>query len=299
MKRLLLATTMLLVCGTTATLYAQTKRPAPVKPGARPTVKPVVLPKTAPVPPPQPPKTTTTVPVPASTKIEPPAAPLEPKDSNDTNYYPYGKLMRRDSTKQGILWNLSGDAQLSHKDVKFLSETVLYNEDTRIASAPMRLRIEDPQNTLTGNSGVAYYKKELRYADLAGDVKIIARPKQDDPKATVKSLRKEFKSPVTITCDKLRYWWKQKRAFTDTNVKITFTHKDKNWTITGGSLEYFGDTERALIKGDVVAVNDKGERILSDTADITLKEGDEKLITQPVKVGTVIKGDPDDDDGML
>ena len=297
MNRPILVACTLVGCLSAAVLYAQPKAtPKPAKPtpkpaskpatrptpklGVKPTVKPVVLPKAQ-----------------ESEKLTPPEKPLEPKDSNDQDYYPFGKLMRRDSTKQGILWTLTGDAQLSHKDVKFLSDTVLYNQDTRIASAPGKLHIEDPQNTLTGDSGVAYYKKELRYADLTGDVKIIARPKQDDPKATVNSLRKEFKSPVTITCDKLRYWWKQKRGFTDTNVKITFTHKDKNWTITGGSLEYFGDTERALIKGSVIAANDKCERILSDTADITLKEGEEKLILAPVLRGTVIKGDPDEDDG--
>lgn len=293
-RPILVAYTLLLGCLSAAVLYAQPKAtPKPVrpttKPSAKPTIKPVLLPKA--------PEKLAPKPKQESEKLTPPEKPLEPKDSNDQDYYPYGKLMRRDLTKQGILYTLTGDAQLSHKDVKFLSDTVLYNYDTRIASAPGKLRIEDPQNTLTGNSGVAYYKKELRYADLTGDVKIIARPKQDDPKATVNSLRKEFKSPVTITCDKLRYWWKQKRGFTDTNVKITFTHKDKNWTITGGSLEYFGDTERALLKGNVVAVNDKGERILSDTADITFKEGEEKVILEPVKIGTVIKGDPDEDDG--
>ncbi len=286
MNRPLLVICTLAVSITAATLSAQPQKKA-IKPGIKPNVSPVLLPKP--------------LSKPASTddseKLAPTEKPLEPKDSNDTNYYPWGKLMRRESTKQGVLWTLTGDAQLSHKDVKFLSDTVLYNEDTRIASAPGKLRIEDPQNTLTGNSGVAYYKKELRYADLTGEVKIIARPKPDDPKATTKSLRKDFKNPVTITCDKLRYWWKQKRAFTDTNVKIAFTHKGKNWVITGGSLEYFGDTERALIKGSVIAVNDKEERILSDMADVTLKEGEEKLLLSPVLKGTVIKGDPEDEDG--
>jgi hypothetical protein len=305
MKRLTPAALTLAAFFAAAALYAQTRptlprpgtKPAPAKPTTQTkpsvkNVKPVVLP--APKPQAPPPKT---APVAQKVvqKIEPPAKPLEPANNEDPDYYPYGKRMTRASTTQGVLWTLTGDAQLLHKETKFLSDTVLYNEDNKIASAPGKLRMEDPQNTLTSDSGVAYYKKELRYADMTGDVKIIARPKPDDPKATPKSLRKEFKNPVTITCDKLRYWWKQKRAFTDTNVKITFRHKEKDWTITGGSLEYFGNDERALIKGSVVAVNDKGERILSDTADIILKEGAEKLILEPILKGTIIKGDKEDE----
>lgn len=279
---------------TTASLFAQTKRPAPgapprqtppprlpAKPGG---VAPVVLPK----------------PNPAGSKQETlptPTKPPEPENSEDPDYYPYGKLMTWRSTPQGELWTLKGDAQLSHKDVKFVSDTVLYNKDTQIASAPSKLRIEDPQNTLTSNSGVAYYKKELRYADLTGEVKIVARPKQDNPKATVNSPRKDFKSPVTITCDKLRYWWKQKRGFTDTNVKITFKHREKNWTITGGSLEYFGNDEHVIIRGSVIAVSDKGDRILGDLADAILKEGAESLDFSPVLPGTKIKGEKDEGDG--
>ena len=73
----------------------------------------------------------------------PPVGPLEPKDDKDTNYYPYGKLMTRVSEAAGVLWTLKGDAQLSHKDVKFISDTVLYNEDNKIANAPGKLRIDD------------------------------------------------------------------------------------------------------------------------------------------------------------
>ena len=280
---------------TAAGLFAQTKRTPPsTKPAgqaAKPPankpagVAPVLLPKAPPA-------------APKQETVAPPPKPLEPKDDQDPDYYPYGKLMTRKSTPQGVLWNLAGDAQLSHKDVKFVSDTVLYNEDTRIASAPGKLRIEDPQNTLNSNSGVAYYKKELRYADLTGDVKIVARPKQDNPKATVNSPRKDFKSPVTITCDKLRYWWKQKHGFTDTNVKITFKHKEKNWTITGSSLEYFGTEEHVIIKGNVVAVSDKGDQILGELADAVLKEGAETLDFSPVKLGTKIKGEKDDGDGL-
>lgn len=279
MKRLIPVVLTLAGCLSAAALYAQPKRPAPAKPA---TVKPVVLPSPKPKQ--------------GAEKIIPPAKPFEPKDNDDPDYYPYGKLMKRDSTVQGILWTLTGDAQLLHKETKFLSDTVLYNEDNKIASAPGKLRIEDPQNTITGDSGVAYYKKELRYADLTGDVKIVARPKPDDPKATTKSLRKEFKNPVTITCDKLRYWWKQKRGFTDANVKIAFTHKEKNWTITGDSLEYFGSDEHAVVTGNVLAVSDKGDRILCDLADMILKEGAEKVTLSPVKNGTIIKGDKEDEE---
>lgn len=276
----------------TATLWAQPRPQRPVGPkvpvkaplrATTPTgTRPVVLPAPKPS-------------VPKQELVAPPEKPLEPKDENDVDYYPYGKLMTRKTTPQGVLWTLTGDAQLSHKDVKFVSDTVLYNEDTRIASAPGKLRIDDPQNTLTSNSGVAYYKKELRYADLTGAVTIVARPKQDNPKATVNSLRKDFKSPVTITCEKLRYWWKQKHGVSDTPVKISFRHREKDWVITGNSLEYFGTDEHVIIKGNVLAVSNKGDRILGDLADAILKEGAENLDFSPVKLGTIIKGEKDDD----
>lgn len=242
----------------------------------------------------QPPRTIKPVTLP--NKSAPPPGPQEPKNEKDNAYYPYGKLMTWVSDPTGQILTLKGSAQIAHKDAKFLSEVMLYNDDTKIASTPGKLRIEDPQNTVTGESGVAYLKKELRYADIVGNVVIVARPKPEDPKATTKSARKDFKSPVTITCDKLRYWWKEKRGFTDASVKITFRHRDRDWTITAASLEYFGETEKALLKGSVITINDKGDRYLSDSADIFLKEGAEKIVLEPLLQGTVIKIDPDEDE---
>ncbi|RYG88355.1 MAG: hypothetical protein EON58_20040, partial [Alphaproteobacteria bacterium] len=85
---------------------------------------------------------------------------------------------------------LNGSVVITSEDSTLHTEKATYNGDTQIATAPTRLRLDDKQNTLVADKGVAYYS--TRDADFTGNVVINVRPSQNS--ATPKnSLRKDFK----------------------------------------------------------------------------------------------------------
>jgi lipopolysaccharide export system protein LptA len=226
---------------------------------------------------------------------EMPSAPVEPKGKDDDYLYPWGRLATRRTTPQGVILALQGDAHLLFKESKFLSDVVYYNQDTEIGSAPGKVKLDDAQNTLTSDKGSIYYAKNKKEALLEGDVVIIARPKQSET-SDPKSLRKDFKSPVTITCDKANYQWKLKHGWSNTNVKISCRIRETNWNFVTDQMDYFGKEERVVLKCNVVGKSEKGEVLFVNEATILLTEGKEAIDAAPIKPGTTIKIDKDDDE---
>ncbi|MBC8137571.1 MAG: LPS export ABC transporter periplasmic protein LptC [Fibrella sp.] len=150
---------------------------------------------------------------------------------------------------------LTGSVVIKSEDSTLNTQKATYNGDTQIASAPTRLRLDDKQNTLTADEGVAYYS--TRDADFSGNVVINARPKQNGTTNAPKgSLRRNFKDPVTITCDKVRYNWRTKKAVLTGNLTI----KQKNRTITGDRGLYDGVAETVTLVGNIKSRNPSGEK---------------------------------------
>jgi lipopolysaccharide assembly outer membrane protein LptD (OstA) len=132
-----------------------------------------------------------------------------------------------------------------------------YNRDTGVATSPGSLQMDDAQNTITGDRGVAYYN--TRDVEITGNVKIVVRPKPGDQKPGKSAARREFKEPVTVYCDKVVYNWRTRKAVLTGHLTL----KQKDRTVTGDKGLYDGNTEVVELIGNIVSRRPNGER--SDT----------------------------------
>ncbi|MBC8142304.1 MAG: LPS export ABC transporter periplasmic protein LptC [Armatimonadetes bacterium] len=166
----------------------------------------------------------------------------------------YGRDQTLPSGEQ--LAMLTGDVVIRSKEATLSTQTATYNSETQIATSPTRLRLDDPQNTLLADKGVAYYS--TRDADFTGNVVINARPKQSGSgtNAPKGSLRRNFKDPVTITCTKVRYNWRTKIAVLTGNLTI----KQKDRVITGDRGLYDGIAETVTLVGNIKSRRPTGEK---------------------------------------
>ena len=153
------------------------------------------------------------------------------------------------------LSTLESNVVIESKEATLTTGKATYNGDTQIATAPTRLKLDDKQNTLTADKGVAYYS--TRDADFAGNVVINARPKPGGgANAAPGSLRRNFKDPVTITCSRVRYNWRTKKAILTGNLTI----KQRDRTITGTQGLYDGVAETVTLFGNIKSRRPTGEK---------------------------------------
>lgn len=189
----------------------------------------------------------------------------------------YSERVRNTTLPSGEYFTtLTGSVVIQSEDSTLNTEKATYNGETQIANAPTRLRLDDKQNTLTADKGVAYYS--TRDADFSGNVVINARPNQgESAKAQKGSLRRNFKDPVTITCGKVRYNWRTKKAVLTENLTI----KQKSRTITAVRGLYDGAAETVTLVGNIKSRNPTGEAadILGANARVivSFQEGNEYM----------------------
>ncbi len=195
------------------------------------------------------------------------AAPTAGKD----RYVDYvGLRMNRRQTNGGWVTSLSTGVKFTFEDTILRTDMAAFNEKTQVATSPGRVQIDDAQNTIVGNKGVAYYGKAR--AVLTGNVRVLARPRPQNANAPEGSLRREFRDPVAITCDRVEYRWRRRVAVATGN--LTFRQRDR--TLTAEKAVYDGRAETVLLTGKVRGF-DRSDEIRSPSALIGLREGEEFL----------------------
>jgi lipopolysaccharide export system protein LptA len=148
-------------------------------------------------------------------------------------------------TPQGTVLTLNGSVKITSEDTTLTTALATYNKTTSVANAPGRVRIEDAQNTVVGDRGMAFYKP--RDARIAGNVTITVKPKANSRNAPEGSLRREFNAPATITCDNVDYNWRDRIAVA--TGRLTLRYKDR--TVTADKAVYYGKEERVVLTGSV------------------------------------------------
>jgi lipopolysaccharide export system protein LptA len=184
----------------------------------------------------------------------------------------YGaRLVRYEPDRpEGTLVRLSGNAWCRFEGTMLKTDAAVLNQTTQVATSPGALQIDDASNTITADKGTALYKK--RRFDLSGNVRIVARPRPEDRQAPQNSLRREFKDPVTITCERVEHYWR--RRFSIATGSLTLKQKER--TVTAERAEYDQRAETVTLIGNVRGVN-KGDEIRGARVVIGLKEGQEYL----------------------
>lgn len=240
---------------------------------------------------------------PTKKPVPPPAAKPRsaPTGPEDTSVYPTGDLSQTTFTASGAaIVTLSGNAVIRYKDTILRTALATYNDETKVATSPGRVQIEDAQNTVSGDKGVMYYRK--RTGEIIGNVKIVARPRPMSANVPANSPRREFKNPVTITCDRVIYNSRTRVAKPVGSLVIRFTFRNKKWTITADDATYDGKTETVTLSRNVrgTGIPPTGKQVDNIRAVetiIVLREGDEDLKTRNVQEGTsfVIEEEEDED----
>jgi len=160
---------------------------------------------------------------------------------------------------------LKGAVKFVQGDTVLLADTVDYRESTRTAKAFGNLKIYDEQSTVTGEACLVDFKEKK--GTLTGDARLVARP---NPKS--KKLDSEWKDEITITCDKIEYFYKDKKAVVSSPLKMV----QKTRTITADSATYFGREEVVHLAGNVKGNDSKDRHSFSaPKVVISLKDNDE------------------------
>jgi lipopolysaccharide export system protein LptA len=203
---------------------------------------------------------------PTRTESVPPAQNVAPPKKEQPNVWFFTDSYQRAETPQGNIISAKGGIilrftrrqippdvlqsgkdpyPLTNDDSRLTTATASFNEKTQIANAPGKLKLEDTYNTLTGNTGTAFYK--TRDARIRGDVVIVARPRDEDRNAPEGSTQRQFDAPVTMTCQKVDYNWRTRIA----RASDRLTVKQKDYTVTADQAFYDGKKEMVILEGNV------------------------------------------------
>lgn len=195
---------------------------------------------------------------------------------------------QENAAKQQIV-TLTGNVDIHSENTTMTSDLATYNEKTGVANSPGHLKIDDSQNTVIGDTGVAFYAR--RDARISGGVKITVRPKQEAGNAPQGSLRSEFKDPVYITCDNVDYNWRSRVAVATGH--LTFKMKDR--TVTATKATYYGAEERVQLDGSVHYTRTNGDKGDAPTATAIVREGHEQFSAKNATTVVIVHDEPDAD----
>jgi lipopolysaccharide assembly outer membrane protein LptD (OstA) len=171
---------------------------------------------------------------------------------------------------------LTGNVRITSDDTVMRTALAQYNTKTSVAVSPGQVQINDERNTLIGNNGKAFYK--TRDAVIQGAVRIVVRPKPGSASAPEGSVRREFKDPVTIFCDRVDYNWRTQIAIATGHLTLKQnTSAGVTRTATARTLKYFTKEERLVLEGDVDAVDSKGQKLKGPLAVAIIREGYEQF----------------------
>ncbi len=188
---------------------------------------------------------------------------------------------------------LAGNVRFTSDSTVMQTGSAQYNYNTSVAVAPGNIKIDDARNTLVGNSGKAYYK--THDAVIQGNVKIIVRPKPGSASAPEGSMRREFKDPVTIFCDKVVYNWRSHIAVGTGNLTLKQVTSDgTRRTATAKRLVYYTQDERLILEGDVDAMDSKGQKLKGPEATAITREGAEEFRMEKGAVAEILVEDEDE-----
>lgn len=200
----------------------------------------------------------------AQTESPKPAVETKPSEPNYTEIKYSADASSYKYEGQDRILVLKGNVKFVQGDTVLVADKIDYRESTRTAVASGNLKIYDDRSTITGETCTVNFKDKKGV--LAGSVHMVAKPK---PKAETtteaadtskpKSLRSEFKDEVDITCDKIEYWYKDKRAVVSSALKMI----QKARTLTADSGTYDGKDEIVELVGNVKGTDDKDKHSFS------------------------------------
>lgn len=181
---------------------------------------------------------------------------------------------------------LAGNVKFVQGDTILTADRVDYREQSGTATAAGNLKIRDDRNSASANTAVVYFKEKK--GSMFGNVvmTIIPKPAADQSRKTIQS---QMKGDITITCEKLDYFYKEKRTVVPSAVKIVQEQR----TLTADSAVFSNKDEILELTGNVNAQDGKDKHnFTSPKVRISLKE-DNQWIEADKASGTFYIKDED------
>lgn len=190
---------------------------------------------------------------------------------------------------------LKGNVKFVHGDTVILADKVDYRESTRIATATGNLKIYDDQNTITGETCTINFKEKK--GTLTGNIILVAKPKSKPTTTTEaanstkpKPITSEWKDEVTITTDKIDFYYKEKRAVVQSPLKLV----QKSRTVTADSGTYLSKEETIQLAGNVKGNDEKDKHsFAAPKVTISLKKDNEWIEAEKATGSFYVKDEED------
>jgi len=188
--------------------------------------------------------------------------------------------LRRDE-KTGDVVVVGKPVVLKHEDGIFTANEIRFNEKTKLGKATGPPAFKDPESSVT--SDALEFDLDKRLAVFKGHVTmVVQRKKQPAPapaaaekggqkakeEEKTESIEAYAGEPTTITCDRLEYYYREKRAVAAGNVKAV----QKRGTAEAESATFLVNDEVLTVAGNVRMTTDKGETFRCDKITISLKD---------------------------
>jgi lipopolysaccharide export system protein LptA len=238
---------------------------------------------------------------------KPPAAkPAAREETKVTWDVRFDKLDHNDSTGEGSATKVvatSGEGSV------IVADLWRWNDKTKIAFASGNLNLTDEELDATAQSAEIHYKRAERLMILSGSVKLILKPKKQEPapapaavkveggKATVEPRADAQKEddeepsarshPIEILCDRVEYRYARdrKEAKLTGSFRAVQRMKENTRTLEALFAEFFGKDDRIVLYPPVRFEDAKGRKGETEKPLVlSTKEGAESLTLTQGKV---------------
>ncbi len=210
----------------------------------------------------------------AQQNVEPVKPVLPESEKKDTEVIGRADHMRNNwGDKRTVI--MKGNVKFTQGDTVITSDEVNYDDKTKVAISPGKIKITNPECDIVGDKGSAFFKKRLGIVE--GNVSIFLKPKNDSKAPKSDSPREKFKQPTTITCAKVEYLYKDK--ITTATGGVIFIQANRR--AKAEKAVFDSKKEILTLSGGVSAIDEKGQTFNAPgTVVISLKEGDEWMEAQ-------------------
>ncbi|MGC8835314.1 MAG: LptA/OstA family protein, partial [Armatimonadota bacterium] len=173
----------------------------------------------------------------------------------------------------GKVGRLLGGVVIKHGDTVIKAQEAYYNRTQGTASASGGITVADPETTITAEHLAV--DLNARKAVLEGGVRIVYKPKPKEPPSGRQEkqagLREKIREEAVITCARLEYYYRQKRAVATGSVKFMQGKR----LLTADTCMFFQKQQVAVLVGSVSGEDEKGQTYTANALKLVLKEGDE------------------------
>jgi len=173
----------------------------------------------------------------------------------------------------GKVGRLLGGVVIKHGDTVIKAQEAYYNRTQGTASASGGVTVADPETTITAERLAV--DLNARKAALEGGVRIVYKPKPKESPADKQGkpagLREKVREEAVITCARLEYYYRQKRAVATGSVKFVQGKR----LLTADTCMFFQKQQVAVLVGNVSGEDEKGQTYTANALKLVLKEDDE------------------------